>query len=50
MIGFCSSQGVTNDDGDIVSELFPNEAQARVEAQEEKGDYNPVRCAFCVAQ
>ena len=45
MIGFCSSQGVTNDDGDIVSELFPNEAQARVEAQEEKGDYNagPVR-------
>ena len=46
MIGFCSSQGVTNDDGDIVSELFPNEAQARVEAQEEKGDYNSgtVRC------
>ncbi|HAW2191047.1 TPA: amino-acid N-acetyltransferase [Escherichia coli] len=40
MIGFCSSQGVTNDDGDIVSELFPNEAQARVEAQEEKGGYN----------
>ncbi len=40
MIGFCSSQGVTNDDGGIVSELFPNEAQARVEAQEEKGDYN----------
>ncbi|HGG2590237.1 TPA: amino-acid N-acetyltransferase [Escherichia coli] len=40
MIGFCSSQGVTNDDGDIVSELFPNEAQARVEGQEEKGDYN----------
>ncbi|HAN3907979.1 TPA: amino-acid N-acetyltransferase [Escherichia coli] len=40
MIGFCSSQGVTNDDGDIVSELFPNEAQARVEAQEEKGHYN----------
>ncbi|MDY8097468.1 amino-acid N-acetyltransferase [Escherichia coli] len=40
MIGFCSSQGVTNDDGDIVSELFPNEVQARVEAQEKKGDYN----------
>lgn len=40
MIGFCSSQGVTNDDGDIVSGTFPNEAQARVEAQEEKGDYN----------
>ena len=40
MIGFCSSQGVTNDDGDIISELFPNEAQARVELQEEKGDYS----------
>lgn len=40
MIGFCSSQGVTNDDGNIVSELFPNEAQARVETQEEQGDYN----------
>ena len=40
MIGFCSSQGVTNDDGDIISELFPNEAQARVESQEEKGDYS----------
>ncbi|END3796126.1 amino-acid N-acetyltransferase [Escherichia albertii] len=40
MIGFCSSQGVTNDDGDIVSELFPNEAQARVEALEDQGDYN----------
>lgn len=33
MIGFCSSCGVTNDDGDIVSELFPNEAQTRVEAR-----------------
>ena len=40
MIGFCSSQGVTNDDGYIVSELIPIAAQARVEAQEEKGDYN----------
>lgn len=50
MIGFCSSQGVTNDDGDIVSELFPNEAQTRVEAQEEKGDYNSGTVRFCVAQ
>lgn len=46
MIGFCSSQGVTNDDGDIISELFPNEAQARVEAQEEKGDYNSSTVRF----
>ncbi len=40
MIGFCSSQGVYNEDGQIVSELFPNEAQARVEALEEQGDYH----------
>ena len=40
MIGFCSSQGVTNSEGQIVSELFPNEAQARVEELEAEGDYN----------
>ncbi len=46
MIGFCSSQGVTNDDGDIVSELFPNEAQERVESQEEKGDFKSCTVRF----
>ena len=40
MIGFCSSQGVVNDEGTIVPELFPNEAQARVEALEAEGDYH----------
>ncbi|MBV8041199.1 amino-acid N-acetyltransferase [Pluralibacter sp.] len=40
MIGFCSSQGVYNEEGDIVSELFPNEAQARVDALEAGGDYH----------
>jgi amino-acid N-acetyltransferase len=40
MIGFCSSQGVVNDEGVIVPELFPNEAQARVEALEAEGDYH----------
>ncbi|GAA3896342.1 amino-acid N-acetyltransferase [Gibbsiella dentisursi] len=39
MIGFCSSQGVTDADGNIVSELFPNDAQKRIEEQEESGDY-----------
>ena len=39
MIGFCSSQGVFNDAGDIISELFPNEAQARIEELEKEGDY-----------
>ncbi len=40
MIGFCSSQGVYNEDGQIVSEMFPNEAQSRVESLEEEGDYH----------
>jgi len=40
MIGFCSSQGVYNQAGKIVSELFPNEAQARVEELEADEDYN----------
>ena len=40
MIGFCSSQGVHNQDGEIVPELFPNEAQARVEEMEADEDYS----------
>ncbi|MCS2156460.1 amino-acid N-acetyltransferase [Scandinavium sp. H11S7] len=39
MIGFCSSQGVLNSQGDIIPELFPNEAQARVETLENDGEY-----------
>lgn len=39
MIGFCSSQGVLDDQGEILPELFPNEAQARVEVLENEGDY-----------
>ncbi|MFE8149167.1 amino-acid N-acetyltransferase [Brenneria goodwinii] len=39
MIGFCSSQGVTDENGKIISELFPDEAQKRIEALELEGDY-----------
>lgn len=39
MIGFCSSQGVINDEGNIISELFPNEAQERIDLMESGGDY-----------
>lgn len=39
MIGFCSEQGATDDDGNIISELFPNDAQARIETLEQRGDY-----------
>ncbi|WP_410013690.1 amino-acid N-acetyltransferase [Sodalis sp. C49] len=40
IIGFCSSQGVCDDKGEIISELFPNEAQLRIDALEKKGDYH----------
>ena len=40
MIGFCSSQGVTDAEGNILSELFPNDAQKRLEELEEGGDYH----------
>ncbi|MBJ7221925.1 MULTISPECIES: amino-acid N-acetyltransferase [unclassified Brenneria] len=39
MIGFCSSQGVINEEGNIISELFPDDAQRRIETLEEQGDY-----------
>ncbi|MBN3186200.1 amino-acid N-acetyltransferase [Pectobacterium brasiliense] len=40
MIGFCSSQGVTNAEGNIISELFPDDAQQRIDALEQAGDYH----------
>lgn len=40
LIGFCSSQGVIDEDGSIMSELLPNEAQTRIEKLEASGDYN----------
>lgn len=40
MIGFCSSQGVTTQDGTIISELFPDDAQRCIEEREADGDYN----------
>ncbi|MDK9421490.1 amino-acid N-acetyltransferase [Pectobacterium carotovorum] len=40
MIGFCSSQGVTNKEGNIISELFPDDAQQRIDALEQTGDYH----------
>lgn len=40
MIGFCSSQGVTNEQGTVISELFPADAQQRIELLEQAGDYH----------
>jgi amino-acid N-acetyltransferase len=40
MIGFCSSQGVKDEKGNILSELFPNDAQKYLEKYVAEGDYN----------
>ena len=45
MIGFCSEQGVLNSEGEIISELFPNDAQARIDEIEKEGG-TPLRQAF----
>jgi acetylglutamate kinase len=50
MIGFCSSQGVYNQDGEIVSELFPNEAQARVKSWKRTKIITPAPCASCAGR
>lgn len=40
MIGFCSSQGVTDELGNVISELFPADAEARIKTIEATGDYH----------
>ena len=40
MIGFCSSQGVTDELGNVISELFPADAEARIKTIEGTGDYH----------
>lgn len=38
LIAFCSSQGVKNEGGDVVSELFPEQAEHYLAKLEEKGE------------
>ena len=38
LIAFCSSQGVINQDGHVVSELFPEQAEEYLNALEQQGD------------
>lgn len=40
LIGFCSSQGVVDASGQIVSELLPNQAEERIQALQTTGDYH----------
>ncbi|MDC9623427.1 amino-acid N-acetyltransferase [Xenorhabdus sp. XENO-7] len=40
LIGFCSSQGVLDAEGNILSEIVPNEGQARLNELESEGDYS----------
>ncbi|WP_415767887.1 amino-acid N-acetyltransferase [Salinivibrio kushneri] len=38
LIGFCSEQGVLNQDSEVISELLPTQAQPLLEAREAAGD------------
>lgn len=40
IIGFCSSQGVIDENGNILAEMLPAQAQERIDQQEKSGDYN----------
>ncbi|OTA16681.1 amino-acid N-acetyltransferase [Xenorhabdus vietnamensis] len=40
LIGFCSSQGVLDAEGNTLSEMFPNEAEAHLYKLENSGDYS----------
>ncbi|BDH44755.1 amino-acid acetyltransferase [Salmonella enterica subsp. enterica serovar Choleraesuis] len=40
LIGFCSAQGVTDNEGEIIPEMLPGEAQQRVAELEAAGDYH----------
>ncbi|MDE9540034.1 amino-acid N-acetyltransferase [Xenorhabdus bovienii] len=40
LIGFCSSQGVLDAEGNILSEIVPNEGEARLNELESEGDYS----------
>ncbi|OZI14626.1 amino-acid N-acetyltransferase [Sodalis-like symbiont of Philaenus spumarius] len=46
IIGFCSSRGVIGEDDDIISELFPNDAQQRLDQLEARGDYHSGHVRF----
>lgn len=39
MIGFCSKQGVIDNEGKIISELLPDDIKHKISKLEEKGDY-----------
>ncbi|OKP02110.1 amino-acid N-acetyltransferase [Xenorhabdus eapokensis] len=40
LIGFCSSQGVLDAEGNTLSEMFPNEGEAHLHKLENAGDYH----------
>ncbi|MGK4329106.1 amino-acid N-acetyltransferase [Lonsdalea quercina] len=40
MIGFCAEQGVTDQNGKVIPEMLPEEAQHLIQSQEEVEDFN----------
>ena len=50
MIGFCSSQGVVNDEGVIVPELFRMKPRRAWKRWRPKEITTPAPCVFCVVR
>ena len=46
MIGFCPSQGLLDQSGNVLSEVFPNEAINRIEQLEKSGDFHSETVRF----
>ncbi|CBJ82819.1 N-alpha-acetylglutamate synthase (amino-acid acetyltransferase) [Xenorhabdus bovienii str. Jollieti] len=46
LIGFCSSQGVLDAEGNILSEIVPNEGEARLNELGSEGDYSSGTARF----
>ena len=50
MIGFCSSQGVTDAEGNILSELFPTTRKSALKSSRKAATTIPAPCASCAAR
>jgi amino-acid N-acetyltransferase len=46
MIGFCQHQGLLDSSGDVLAEVFPNQALSFIQAQEAAGDYHSETVRF----
>lgn len=46
MIGFCPSQGLSDEQGRVLAEVFPNDVARRIDSMESDGDYHSETVRF----